>query len=466
MYVSIYVCLSVCMSVCMYLCMYVCMYVCMYARMYACMHACMDAWMQGCMDACMHVCMYACMRVCMYACLHACMYACMHVCMHACMCVLMISISIFYHCFSSSLSLSQNLLLLLLPGSAWHAPGRKFRKRDMAIRNRLLIGNVCGLQRCEWIDMDRPWVIRQGKRWNDRRRHERSNECKSASRMKWNQRKRKDWKKGKRNERNGMERMNEWGKKERMNEWSEMKVKWIDIKWTNECTFCRPHLQEVVRGCQFFTISMWNRALATVSRAFCRPHLEKVVRGCHLFKDFYVNRVLATVSCTFCWPHLLKVQKNPSVFYRFLCEIELSLQSRTFCRPDRPKGVWDRQFFTVLCDQLLDDDVVDIWDRTLAAVSRTFCRPHLQKVVRGCQLLRFLCEIELSLITISCTFCRPLSGSRRATAEIDTLQRRPRTAFTQKKGFCDFTRSRSLTHDHTWWCGWHDGATASCDNRS
>ena len=39
--------------------------------------------------------------------------------------------------------------------------------------------------------------------------------------------------------------------------------------------------KKVVRDCQFLTVSMWNRALATVSCAFCRPHLQKVVRDCH-----------------------------------------------------------------------------------------------------------------------------------------------------------------------------------------
>ena len=121
------------------------------------------------------------------------------------------------------------------------------------------------------------------------------------------------------------------------------------------------------------------------------------------------------------------------------------------------------------------------------------CRPHLEKVVRTrqffCDLffLRCLFEIELSLqcrahfvdlifkkwsepvsfftilmwnralATVSCTFCRTLFGSRRETAETDTLQRwRPRTATLPEKtqGFApeslfsrEFTRSRSLTHD-------------------
>ena len=60
------------------------------------------------------------------------------------------------------------------------------------------------------------------------------------------------------------------------------------------------------------------------------------------------NRALATVSCTFCRPHLPKVLGNP-------------------------------QLLMILCDELLDDDLVDIWHRALASVSCTFCRPHVPK---------------------------------------------------------------------------------------
>ena len=39
---------------------------------------------------------------------------------------------------------------------------------------------------------------------------------------------------------------------------------------------------------------------------------------------------LATVSCTFCWPHLPEVLRTRQFYFkRFLCEIELSLKSRT-----------------------------------------------------------------------------------------------------------------------------------------
>ena len=65
-----------------------------------------------------------------------------------------------------------------------------------------------------------------------------------------------------------------------------------------------------------------------------------------------------------------------------------------------------------------------------------------------------------ALATVSCRFCRPLSGSRRAPAETDTIRYPPAATtdshFTWKKtqGFapesvfsCEFTRSRSLAHD-------------------
>ena len=171
--------------------------------------------------------------------------------------------------------------------------------------------------------------------------------------------------------------------------------------------------------------------------------------------------------------------------------------------------------FYVFCDQLLDDDVVDIWNRALTTVSCTFWQPHFQKRKNFCSFfydlyvksssryslarphlqkvqektvifLRLLCETQLSLITVPCAFCPLLSGARRAPAETDTLQRRPPmvTLFTRKStGFCAWEcfqpwirmRSGSLPPPNylmmiwlTWWvwCGWHDGATAGCENCS
>ena len=48
------------------------------------------------------------------------------------------------------------------------------------------------------------------------------------------------------------------------------------------------------------------------------------------FTNFMWNQALATVSCTFCWPHLPEVLRTRQFYFkRFLCEIELSLKSRT-----------------------------------------------------------------------------------------------------------------------------------------
>ena len=82
-------------------------------------------------------------------------------------------------------------------------------------------------------------------------------------------------------------------------------------------------------------------------------------------------------------------------------------------------------------------------------------------------VLRFLCETELSLQSRA-----HFVWSKRATAETDTVQQRPRTATLPEKniGFCARECFQPWIHTfriaHTWWCGWHDGATASCDNRS
>ena len=201
---------------------------------------------------------------------------------------------------------------------------------------------------------------------------------------------------------------------------------------------------------------------------------------------------------------------------RFWCEIELALQSRAhFWRPHLQKVQRLGVFWRFFCDQLFDDDVVDRWNEALAAAAHTLCRPHgqphLQKVARCCQFLtismwnracstvsctwcrphlqeckkrhfsRYVCEIELShaLATVSFTFCRPLSGSRSAPAETETLQRRPRTATLPEKtqGFAPgnlFSRefrvlrprvfsavnSRIPDRSHFptawWWCDWHD----------
>ena len=107
-------------------------------------------------------------------------------------------------------------------------------------------------------------------------------------------------------------------------------------------------------------------------------------------------------------------------------------------------------------------------------------RLYLQKVVRCCQFFFTIFMWNRALATVSCAFCRPLSGSSRETAETETLQRQPRTATLpeETQGFApesvfsrEFTRSRSLTLLNylmmwltwwlRWWCGCHTGETAS-----
>ena len=127
---------------------------------------------------------------------------------------------------------------------------------------------------------------------------------------------------------------------------------------------------------------------------------------------------------------------------------------------------------------------------------------YCQKCSDPLRFLRFSCEIELLLLlhsrahfadlisqqwygpgncftilmwnralaTVSCRFCRPLSGSRRAPAETETLQRRPRTGTLPKKHrvlrprIFSAVNSRFPDRSHfptTSWCDWHDGETAS-----
>ena len=77
---------------------------------------------------------------------------------------------------------------------------------------------------------------------------------------------------------------------------------------------------------QLFTIFMLNRALAAPVQILSTSS-SKVVRIRKFFTTLMLNQPLATVSCTLCRPHLRKVRTA--------------------------------QLFTIFCDQLRDDDVVD-----------------------------------------------------------------------------------------------------------
>ena len=117
------------------------------------------------------------------------------------------------------------------------------------------------------------------------------------------------------------------------------------------------------------------------------------------------NRALASVSCAFYPPHLPKVLRTWHFFTIFMC---------TFCRPHLPKVLRTRQCFTIC-----------MWNRALATVSCAFCQPHLPKVLQTWQFFNiFQVQIVLSLQSgarFVDNFCR----SRPATAEAETLLRRP-----------------------------------------
>ena len=232
----------------------------------------------------------------------------------------------------------------------------------------------------------------------------------------------------------GMETNEQWMKWMNTNEW-------ID---TNELTWMN-----------------WNEWTETneLTWMICRPHLEKVVRSCQFFLEFYVKS-----SSRYSLVHILstsssKKWSDPVSFWRFFC------------------------------DQLLDDDVVDRWNEALATVARTLCRPcrpHLRKVVRSCQFFN-----DFYVKSSSCYSLVHILSTTFPTKARNHGNRDPPAATTdshfnrKKRGFApegvfsrEFTRSRSLTRPNIldddvigmmmcltwwlrWWCGCHDGDTAS-----
>ena len=262
---------------------------------------------------------------------------------------------------------------------------------------------------------------------------------------------------------------------------------------TVSCTFCRPHLPNVVRTRQFFTVFMWNRALATVLSTFCRPHLPKVVQSPQFAWRFFVINYLMMMWLTYktelslqsrahfvdlifrMWSgpttvfngfhvksssryslvHILSTSSSkggpnvlnllgqfmwsttwwwcgwhtkPSSRYSF---VHILSTSSSKCGPDptvfngfhvksssryslvhilstssSKGGPKSSICLANVCDQLLDDDVVDIQNRALATVSCTFCRPHLPNVVRTRQFLTVFMW-NRALATVSCGGAKP-----------------------------------------------------------
>ena len=210
---------------------------------------------------------------------------------------------------------------------------------------------------------------------------------------------------------------------------------------------------------------------------------------------------------------------SPSVFCVFYVKSS-SGYSPVHILSTSSSKIWSEpvRFWRFLCDQLLDDDVVDRWNGAVATVVRTLCRPHCQPHLQKCQThLNFSAILFMwnrALASVSCTFCRPhlqkvqkktVSFSRflseielslqfvRILSTIFRIKARNRgnkdppaaTAdghFTRKnRRFCSRASFQPWIHAvpiaHTpnylvmimmwltwwlrWWCGCHDGETAS-----
>ena len=128
------------------------------------------------------------------------------------------------------------------------------------------------------------------------------------------------------------EHTNEW-----MNAWSVWHMKWRSrFSLVHMCIFCRRHLPKVFRAIYFLsTFSRGYRPLARVSRAFYRPHLLQVLRPQQFFTIFMWNRGLATVSCAFCRP-LSRIEPRTRGNRDFLRRPRQPLYPKK-CRVSRPR---------------------------------------------------------------------------------------------------------------------------------
>ena len=135
------------------------------------------------------------------------------------------------------------------------------------------------------------------------------------------------------------------------------------------------------------------------------------------------------------------------------------------------------------CSETLRLLTIFLWNRALATVSCTYYRPRLPKVLQTRQFFAILCETELSPESRA-HFPKPIFQKRSerlsfstfsryslvqieaATAETETLLRRPRKPFYRKKRrvsrprmFSSLnSRAPDLLHFPTtwWWRGWLD----------
>ena len=115
------------------------------------------------------------------------------------------------------------------------------------------------------------------------------------------------------------------------------------------------------------------------------------------------------------------------------------------------------QSFTILCDQLLDDDVVDIWNRARATVSCTFSQPHLPKVLRDPQFFNIFKWKSSSCYS-------PVHFLSTTFPDRDTQPRKQRLSSGDHGSHFRARVFSSLNSRIpnlmmmclTWWCGWHN----------
>ena len=196
---------------------------------------------------------------------------------------------------------------------------------------------------------------------------------------------------------------------------------------------------KVLRAGQFFTIFMWNRALATVSCTFCRSHLAKVLRALSFLRFYVTNHLMMMML----W---------------LTYEIELWLQSHA-------------HFANLIFQKWSKHDIFlfFMWNRALAAVLRAFCRPHLPKASRPLSSFTvtfFNWKSSSRYSSVHCLLTTFPDRSANHARKQRPLLRRPRQPLYPKKHRVsrprEFSSLNSLVPDLLdfpttwWWCICHD----------
>ena len=188
--------------------------------------------------------------------------------------------------------------------------------------------------------------------------------------------------------------------------------------------------------------------------------------GLRILCEIKLSLSLSTVSCTFCRPHLQKVEKLS--FSRFMwsttwwrCGRQMKW-STGYSRAHSLVPILSTSSSKNWKNWVFDNFyVINYFDDFMHILSASPAKSGNKNA--------FFFTISMwnpALATVSCAFCRPLSGSRRAPAETETLQRRPRTAIlpgkTQGLRPRVFSAVNSRVPDRlhfpttSWRCDWND----------